>query len=188
MSTMVLQLSRQLIDRMAAVFAAQQQGVLPLHPPAAAAAVHRLTQFAESLLQHQQHQTQQQYQKQHKQQQHKQLQQQQQQEREPQRPRIRQAAVLVPLCSSNGEACCLFTLRSAFLSSHSNQICFPGGAVEPGETLEAAALRETVEEIGDAGTVSILGRTQPVLCVSLTRSSLYRVIFYIRLLGYLLRR
>ena len=42
------------------------------------------------------------------------------------------------------------------------QVCFPGGTMERGETPEAAALRETAEEIGDVGPIRIVGRTQPV--------------------------
>ena len=42
----------------------------------------------------------------------------------------------------------VLTLRSKQLKQHSGQISLPGGRMEPGETSEQAALRETCEEIG----------------------------------------
>jgi 8-oxo-dGTP pyrophosphatase MutT (NUDIX family) len=50
------------------------------------------------------------------------------------------------------------TLRSASLRQHAGQVSFPGGAVEPGESAVAAALREAAEEVGLApDLVSVLG-------------------------------
>jgi 8-oxo-dGTP pyrophosphatase MutT (NUDIX family) len=60
----------------------------------------------------------------------------------------RPSAVLVPLLDRPDGLWLLFTERSADLSSHAGQVSFPGGRVEEGESIEAAALREAEEEIG----------------------------------------
>lgn len=53
--------------------------------------------------------------------------------------------------------------RSSTMNHHANQIGLPGGALEPGETPETAALREAQEELGIVPEkVSILGRLSPL--------------------------
>jgi 8-oxo-dGTP pyrophosphatase MutT (NUDIX family) len=74
-------------------------------------------------------------------------------------PSLRRAAVLIPIVRTDGRWSILFTRRSANLAAHSGQIAFPGGGVEPGEPIEAAAVREAEEEVGLASTgVELIGR------------------------------
>jgi 8-oxo-dGTP pyrophosphatase MutT (NUDIX family) len=55
------------------------------------------------------------------------------------------------------------TRRTDRVASHKGQICLPGGALDPGETPVAAALREAHEEIGVApDMVRVVGRLTPV--------------------------
>ncbi len=60
---------------------------------------------------------------------------------------MRHSAVLVPLIRKDGELHVLFEVRAASLHSQPGEVCFPGGAVEKGETKKAAAVRETMEEL-----------------------------------------
>ncbi len=81
--------------------------------------------------------------------------------------KLRPAAVLVPLLKKHGEWYLLLTRRTQRVGNHKGQVAFPGGAMEPGDpSLEAAALRETFEEIGvPPEVVEIVGRlpAQPVI-------------------------
>jgi 8-oxo-dGTP pyrophosphatase MutT (NUDIX family) len=72
----------------------------------------------------------------------------------------RSAAVLVPIVNRPEGLAVLFTERSADLPDHAGQISFPGGRVEGDDhDVDAAALRETEEEIGlPRNRVTILGR------------------------------
>lgn len=60
----------------------------------------------------------------------------------------------------------LLTLRSSFLKNHQNQISFPGGKLEQGETDILGALRETQEEIGLIDShFEIVGKLSPLYMV-----------------------
>lgn len=75
----------------------------------------------------------------------------------------RKAGVLVLLYVKDGRLCVLLTRRTERVLHHRGQISFPGGEQHPGESLEAAALRETVEEMGlDLTAVRVLGRLTPL--------------------------
>jgi 8-oxo-dGTP pyrophosphatase MutT (NUDIX family) len=80
----------------------------------------------------------------------------------------RQAAVLVPLFEEGGEARVILTRRAATLRSHTSEVSFPGGHVEPGdETLVATALREAWEEVAlDSSTVEVIGSLGSLTTVS----------------------
>ena len=61
--------------------------------------------------------------------------------------KMRRAAVLVPLIQKGGEYHVVFEVRAGSLKTQPGEICFPGGAVERGETPKQAAIRETMEEL-----------------------------------------
>ena len=72
--------------------------------------------------------------------------------------KFKPAAVLIPVIDRGGEATILLTQRTEHLSSHSGQVAFPGGKIDPGESPEAAALREAEEEVGlDRSQVDVIG-------------------------------
>jgi len=71
---------------------------------------------------------------------------------------LRPAAVLVPLIARPDGVQALMTRRADTLASHTGQIAFPGGRLDPGETAVEAALREAREEIDlDPARVEVLG-------------------------------
>lgn len=79
----------------------------------------------------------------------------------PGEPRI--GAVLLLLYEHAGGLHLVLTRRRDDLSSHSGQISFPGGRRDPAESLEAAALRETYEEVGvPPAAVVLLGALSPL--------------------------
>ena len=84
----------------------------------------------------------------------------------PQHPRLlahealRDAAVLIPVVDHGDEATMILTKRADRLKSHSGQVAFPGGGIDPTDASpEAAALRETAEEIGlGEKHIEVIGR------------------------------
>lgn len=73
---------------------------------------------------------------------------------------LRDAAVMIAAVERPDGASLILTKRTEKLRSHSGQIAFPGGRIDPTDpTPEFAAIRETEEEIGiGAETIEIVGR------------------------------
>jgi 8-oxo-dGTP pyrophosphatase MutT (NUDIX family) len=78
-------------------------------------------------------------------------------------PPLTSAAALVALFEEDGAARVVLTRRSATLALHPGEISFPGGWVEEGEGVVAAALREAEEEVGlHPAAVDVVGWLEPV--------------------------
>jgi 8-oxo-dGTP pyrophosphatase MutT (NUDIX family) len=76
---------------------------------------------------------------------------------------LRQAAALVLLYPHAESAHLPLTVRGDALRHHTGQVSLPGGAVDEGESIEVAALREAAEEVGIApAAVEIVGRLTPL--------------------------
>ena len=62
-------------------------------------------------------------------------------------PRRDGAAVLVPLVETDEGLSIVLEVRALTLSVQPGEVCLPGGGIEPGESPQAAAVRETCEEL-----------------------------------------
>jgi 8-oxo-dGTP pyrophosphatase MutT (NUDIX family) len=72
------------------------------------------------------------------------------------------AALLLVFPSADGP-CVVLTKRASGLPQHAGQVSLPGGAVEEGERIEDAALREAHEEVGvEACSVRVIGVLTPL--------------------------
>jgi len=90
------------------------------------------------------------------------------------------AAVCIPLLDSPRGPEILFERRSETIDQQPGDICFPGGAVEEGETPQEAAIRETTEELlVSPGQIELLGPADLMVTDSVRVSS-----FVCRLHGY----
>jgi 8-oxo-dGTP pyrophosphatase MutT (NUDIX family) len=77
--------------------------------------------------------------------------------------RIRHAAGLLLVFPIDHRPHLVLTVRADTLGRHSGQISFPGGVVDPGETIEQAALREAHEEVAlPSADPRILGTLTPI--------------------------
>lgn len=75
----------------------------------------------------------------------------------------RHAAGLLLLFPLDEQAHVVLTVRAGSLERHGGQVSLPGGVVEPGESMEQAAMREAREEIGlEPGAVRTLGALTPL--------------------------
>ena len=74
------------------------------------------------------------------------------------------AATLLALFEEEDDVRVALTRRSSALPLHAGEIALPGGRVNPGEGMIAAALREAQEEVGLApGAVEVVGWLEPVV-------------------------
>ena len=74
------------------------------------------------------------------------------------------AAVLIGLIDRPEGTTVLLTERATHLRSHSGQVAFPGGKIDPGEDALEAALREAEEEVGlSRKHVEVFGMLDPYL-------------------------
>lgn len=78
----------------------------------------------------------------------------------------RPSAVLVTLHPGDDGVEVVLTKRASHLKNHKGEISFPGGRVEPDESIREAALREAVEEVAmPSHDVAVVGELDHILTV-----------------------
>lgn len=91
-------------------------------------------------------------------------------------PDFRPAAALLLLYPLDDRWHVPLTVRGSRLRDHTGQVSLPGGRIEPGESPEAAAVREAEEEVAiDPGDVEVLGRLTP-LPIDVSRHLLHPIV------------
>lgn len=81
----------------------------------------------------------------------------------PASPDARPAAVVALLYPRDGQWHVPLTTRPATMLTHAGQISFPGGGIDPGESTDAAVLRELSEELGISPIgVELIGQLSPL--------------------------
>lgn len=91
-------------------------------------------------------------------------------------PDFRPAAALLLLYPFEDSWHLPLTVRGTRLRHHTGQVSLPGGRIEPGESPEAAAIREAEEEVAiDPADVEVLGRLTP-LPIGVSRHLLHPIV------------
>jgi 8-oxo-dGTP pyrophosphatase MutT (NUDIX family) len=71
----------------------------------------------------------------------------------------REFAVLVPLVEREDGLYLLYEVRASQMHHQPGEVCFPGGRIEPGETIVQCAIRETGEELAiPPEAIEVLGK------------------------------
>lgn len=93
----------------------------------------------------------------------------------------RKSAVMMVLFEENNRLKSLLIRRSKYFGTHSDQISFPGGKVEPFDiNLEQTAIRETKEEINvDINSNDIIGELTP-LAIPISQFLVYPYICFLK--------
>jgi len=82
------------------------------------------------------------------------------------------ASVLIPILAHGGPPRLVLMVRTNEVEHHKNQISFPGGRQDGGETALEAALRETHEEVGiEPDAVRLVGQIDDIYTITKFRVS-----------------